>query len=311
MGLSPRSDVEKLLKDVGFKVRYYKSSREYCFNIVAKRGEETLLVKCISTLTSFTSSIASELRDIAHKTQSTPLIVTNDRSLEGGVVYKRYRINAVTYGTLREALTKGRYPLIYAERGGFYVTIDGKKLRKMRIAKGLSLGELADNIGVSRKAIYEYERGCMASTPEVAFKLEVVLGEELAKPINFLKWKPEPVKATYKRNLSGRSLVDKIAFALKKWGFSVSLFKRSPFEAAALNKDKNKLILKEVKWGNDLELKEVELSSDFARKVEAKFIVLAKDNRLKYEIEEVGVDALILNGRKVEEVKHKGINALS
>mgnify|MGYP000029321378 CR=1 FL=1 len=309
MRATPREETVRLLREVGFIVKSYEGVKDYCFSVVAKKGRITLLIKCIPTLDSFTSTAASELREVAHKTQSTPLIVTSDISLEKGIVYKRYRINAVNYSTLSEALAEGKYPLIYAERGGFYVTIDGEKLHRARVAKGLSLGEVAESIGVSRKAIYEYERGCMASTPEVVLKLELLLGEDLAKPINFLKWHPEPGKV--KRKALSKDLIGKVAMALKKWGFSVSIFKRTPFEAAALNDIKrDKLILKEVKWGNELEFKEVKLSSDFAKEVDARLVVLAKSREVKYEVESIKEDFLILNGKGIEEVKRKGIKAL-
>src|SRR5438067_1998522 len=61
--------------------------------------------------------------------------------------------------------------------------LDAARLRRIREERGLSLGDLAQAAGVSRRAIGMYEDG-MGAMVEVAMRLEEFLDETLALPTN-------------------------------------------------------------------------------------------------------------------------------
>ena len=52
----------------------------------------------------------------------------------------------------------------------------GEKIKMLRTAKGLSLEQLAQEIGVTRQAIYKYEQGVSLPTILVAKQLAKVFG---------------------------------------------------------------------------------------------------------------------------------------
>jgi len=107
--------------------------------------------------------------------------------IEDGVVYTRYEIPALSTETFRNLLINHIPPLIYASRGGFKVKFDGSVLRDKRIQKNYSMGDFAREIGVSKRAIYEYERGTVDVSLETAMKIEDLLDEPLTLAINLFE----------------------------------------------------------------------------------------------------------------------------
>ena len=162
-----------------------------CFDLVAKKHTILLLIKLIMNIDSFKEDQAYELRKLAYMLSGFPLIVgQNIRSssdIEEGVVYTRYEIPAVSKGTLRNLLINQLPPLIYAYRGGFKVKFDGSLLKEKRLAKSYSLGDFAREVGVSKRAVYEYERGTVDVSLETAMKIEELLDEPLTIAINLFE----------------------------------------------------------------------------------------------------------------------------
>ena len=113
-------------------------------------------------------------------------IRTRNAMMEHGVVYDRYNIKAVTYETFEEYL-KGSPPVVYAHRGGFFVKIDGEALKKAREKLNISVGELAEASGVSRKTIYKYEQNKANPSVEVAIRIEEYLDAPLARGIDLFE----------------------------------------------------------------------------------------------------------------------------
>ena len=67
------------------------------------------------------------------------------------------------------------YPEILADRGGYYVKINGNVLREYREEYSLSLKDLADLAHVSRATMYKYENGIVRANTETAMALEEIL----------------------------------------------------------------------------------------------------------------------------------------
>ncbi|HEX2021534.1 MAG TPA: helix-turn-helix domain-containing protein, partial [Candidatus Thermoplasmatota archaeon] len=152
-----------------------------------------------------------------------------------GAVYARHGVRIITFDTLHDYLVEGVEPLIYAAPGGFYVNIDGARLRALREERGLSLGDLAQAAGVSRRAIGMYEEG-MGAMVDVAARLEAFLDEALAMPYNPFRAEPwEEAPRAPSADDAAAGFEGTVLRAMRELGFQVATTTRSPF--AAIGKD--------------------------------------------------------------------------
>ncbi len=251
--------VHKILKKNGFEISE-KCDIRSCFDILARRETLLLIIKTLINVDTFSEEHARELRFLAGFLNASPLLVgirTKNYYLEDGVVYERYSIPTVNPETLDEA-TSGRYPLVHAYRGGYYVEIDGEVLRKIRRERGISLGDIAERIGVSRRIVLMYEKNEAKATLENAVKLERFLNAPIAKPIDIFKV-PENVEVE-KRNLEG------VYSKLNSIGFEVYPTKKAPFSAVVKEEDEKKddiMITKLI--SRKIEKKEVDIIKSISK----------------------------------------------
>ena len=224
----------EVLARAGYCLSAESAMRPLSFDLAARRDGELLLVKVLTNVDGLSETVAQELRVISQFLDATPLVLgerSSSRDLEPGAVYLRYGVRIVTLETLQEYLEHGVAPLVYAAPGGFYVNLDGGRLRALREARGLSLGDLAQAAGVSRRAIGMYEEG-MGAMVEVAARLEEFLDEPLALPVNpFQRPRasepfPAPAAETFARTFEGAVLR-----AMNEMGFHVAPTTKSPFAA--------------------------------------------------------------------------------
>lgn len=230
--------VRELLGSAGFYLNAEGAMRPLSFDVVARRDGELLLVKVLANVDGLTEPVAKELTTIAQFLEATPLVIgerSSSRELEPGAVYARHGIRIIAAETLRDYLVEGVEPLVYAAPGGFYVNIDGQRLRALREERGLSLGDVAQAAGVSRRAVGMYEEG-MSAMVDVAMRLEQFLDEALARPID--PFRPEPLPepdlaaahAPFPAGFEGAMLG-----AMREMGFRVAPTTRAPF--AAISKE--------------------------------------------------------------------------
>ena len=134
-------------------------------------------------------------------------------------------------------------PCIISARGGYYLSIDGDKLRELRLRKAFSIGMLAESIGISRRMVLKYERNEANPTIEIAEKLFRILDEDFAREIDILSQDFSSLHedefdiiasflTSYKR---------KIIEKLSEFDLSVKAVKRAPFDAIALTPEDEKL----------------------------------------------------------------------
>ena len=178
------------LTDAGFDVSQICCSRQSCFDFIAKKAERVALVKVHSEVDSLSVQDWRELKVIAERVSAASLVVsqrTHEHMLEDDTVYMRYSVFVVTAKTLRNVAVETAFPLIYAGPGGYSVEVDGELVEKRRKKLGLSVGQLAELIKVSRRTLYGYER-CMAkASVGSAYNLAKALGVPVAKPIDVLR----------------------------------------------------------------------------------------------------------------------------
>jgi putative transcriptional regulator len=227
--------VESILRGAGFKTARL-DFRGSCFDLVASRTLTLLFVKVVANIDTVSEEQAEDLKRLAKFFNASPMIVglrSKNAELEEGVVYERFGIYALRPETLYDVLVENELPAIFAERGGFYVRINGKLLRELREKHGYSIGELSRLLGVSRKTLLNYERGEQAVSLDVALMLEDVFDEALAEPIDILNSRVET-----KMEVAPETPLEREVFnRLRELGLGLVKVKKAPFNAVSKEKD--------------------------------------------------------------------------
>ena len=227
--------VEAILRSTGYKTARmeFKGS---CFEIVASRLLLLLFIKVTTNIDSVTEEQAEDLKRLAAFFKASPLIVgvrTKNGELEEGVVYERFGIYALSPETLYDILVENELPAIFAERGGFYVRINGRLLKTLREKHGYSINELAQILGVSRKSLLNYERGEQAVSLDVAIRLEELFDEPLAEPLDVLHSRVEANLDIIPETPLEREVFER----LKYLGLGVVKVKKAPFNAVSRDEE--------------------------------------------------------------------------
>ncbi|MFB6298387.1 MAG: transcriptional regulator [Salinirussus sp.] len=181
-------NVTAMLEDAGFVVSDRCAVRPKSFDVAARRGEETLLLKILGNVDAFDGGTGAEMRRLGEYLRATPMVIglrTRDEDLKPGVVYFRHGVPVLSPDTAMNLFVEGVPPLIYAAPGGLYVNIDSEVLADAREEQDLSLGQLAGELGVSRRTVSKYEDGMDASV-EVAARLEELFDAPLTAPVEVL-----------------------------------------------------------------------------------------------------------------------------
>ncbi len=214
--------------------------RPSCFDLVARRGEQLILVKVLANIDALTSEDAMALQMIAHFFNATPLVVgtkTRRGELDSGVVYKRYGVSTIAPPSFQSMIAEERLPREFIQRGGRFVAIDGSKLRDARLIQQMTTEELAECVQVSARAILAYEKDEMDVSTDVAERLEKVLETDLMIPIDLLQDKP---KDSAIRKLDKPQevpdLEKRVNEFFERLGMTVLWTDRAPFHVAAKEK---------------------------------------------------------------------------
>jgi putative transcriptional regulator len=179
-----RSCTGRILDNAGYV--YSEISSDRSFEFVARRDNSLILVRTLGPRADMERAVANDLKSLSGVLKASPLLVvasSRGSRYHDGVLYLRFGIPLITVGTLREHLIDGIPPMIFFGPGGHYVSLDRDRLRTRREELGMSLGALADMVGVSRRAIQMYEGG-MGADLEVAIKLEKALTTSLISPLD-------------------------------------------------------------------------------------------------------------------------------
>ncbi|UXD21432.1 DNA-binding protein [Ignicoccus pacificus DSM 13166] len=115
-----------------------------------------------------------------------PLIVSERLSSEElieDVVYERHGTPVVSPETLIKII-RGEKIFIRKIRSGFVVKVNPRKLREARLRSGMSIGALANYLGVSKKSVYDYETKGSRVSVEIAAKLVELYGEDVLETVD-------------------------------------------------------------------------------------------------------------------------------
>jgi len=235
---------ETILSKAGFHASERCVARPSCFDFVARRGEQLAFLKVLVNVGSISEGEASELRKISRCFSATPLFIgdqTRNKPLEDDTIYVRYNIYAITPKTFGNVVFLQMHPLVVAGPGGYYVNLDGDAIRKKRQELGLSVGKLAELMGISRRTIYGYER-CMAkASVSAAYNLEWILGVPVARPIDPLQAvsHEKGFFAKAKRAIVGNRLLQSVVGKFVRFDFKVASTKWAPFDFVAQFPEEN------------------------------------------------------------------------
>jgi putative transcriptional regulator len=238
-------NVTAMLEDAGFVVSDRCAIRPKSFDVAARRGNDVLLLKILGNIDAFNAKTGAEMRRLGEYLHATPIVIglrTRDEELDPGVVYFRHGVPVFSPDTALDLFVDGVPPLIYAAPGGLYVNIDSEVLADAREDRDWSLGQLAQELGVSRRTVSKYEDGMDASV-EVAAQLEEMFEEDLTSPVSVLDGAESVHEAD---DLPDAPEVDPddqpIVTVLTRVGYEVHPTDRAPFKTVSEDEDEQQVL---------------------------------------------------------------------
>ena len=212
-----------------------KNLTRTCFDALARRNEQILLIKVLEDANSITREYTEEMTAVASYIDASPIIIADKagNALEDNVVYSRFDIYTLNFGTFINCINN-RYPFVRRTQAGLTASIVGSRLKEKREELGYSLNSLSKKIGVTSRVIIKYENEDSEVTINRAKKLYDLFGENVFNEIDIFSHNRSP-ESKFKTEVS------KKYFEL---GFDATETKKTPFDIIA-RKD-NEIILTEV-----------------------------------------------------------------
>ena len=181
----------RILEGHGYSVElisYPEDHRRRGIDIAASKDNRSLLIKVVEDAATLSSRDVRELRNSSKVLGVSSLIVagsSNGSDIDSIVAIERGGVYTVGVEGLRAALRNEIY--VVHRQGNLYMRVNGVKLRKERMERGYSLGDMASLLGVTRRSIYLYEQGKVEVSLSTALKLLEIFGEEIFEPIPVLE----------------------------------------------------------------------------------------------------------------------------
>jgi len=258
-------NVIKVLTRAGFMLSERCNIRPRSFDLAARRKSILLLLRVFSNVDGLSAETARAMRTLSSYLHGSPLIIggrSRNNALEDGVAYFRHGIPSINIATLHDCVIEGVPPLAHAAPGGLYVKIDGERLKSVRTARSISLGELAAELGISRRTVSKYENEEMDTSIDVVLRLEELLGSELICPIRILSTVATVTNRSERACVPGRMEQlepgrmgspeqleqpeqpeqNEVSLLLTPLGFLVFPAKRAPFSAVSDDSEHNMLL---------------------------------------------------------------------
>ncbi|WP_435552438.1 transcriptional regulator [Natrinema sp. CGMCC1.2065] len=239
-------NVTAMLEDAGFVVSDRCAIRPKSFDIAARRGDDLLLVKILANIDAFNEATGHEMRRLGTYLRATPLVIglrSRDEDLKPDVTYFRHGVPVLSPDTAYNLFIEEVPPLIYAAPGGLYVNIDGDLLADEREDRDWSLGQLASELGVSRRTVSKYEDGMNASV-EVALELQDLFDAPLTSPVDVLEGADDVHESEATPDDPEADPDDeRVVAVFTRAGYSVHPTVRSPFTAVSEDEDDSDVVL--------------------------------------------------------------------
>lgn len=154
------------------------------FDIVARR-ENLILIKTLLNIDALDESHALDLRAISYFLSAYPFIISqrnNREHLNDTTIYSRFELPVMTPHLFKTMLEEEEMIVTHSSKGRHTQEINTFALKEKRKESDLTLEELARQVGISKKAMYEIENKRVNPRKETVRKIERILATELTLP---------------------------------------------------------------------------------------------------------------------------------
>lgn len=212
-----------------------KNLTRTCFDILARRDEQILLIKVLEDANSVSREFTQEMISVASYIGASPLIIAEKAGskLEDNIVYSRFDIYTINFGTFANCISR-KFPFIRRSKAGLTASVSGKELKEKREELGFSLNALSKMVGVTGRMMIKYENENSEITINKAMKLYDILGHEVFNEVNVFGQCMQP-KSRFETEVSKKYI---------ELGFDAIETRKTPFDIIAKKDDE--IILTEV-----------------------------------------------------------------
>ncbi len=224
--------VNAFLLRKGFTI---KNLTRTCFDILARKNEQILLIKVLEDANSISRQYTEEMIAVASYINASSLIISEKAGskLEDNIVYSRFNIYTLNLNTFFNCINN-RFPFIKRSQAGLTASVVGRKLREKREELGYSLNALSKKIGVTSRMIIKYESENSEVTINRAMKLYDLFGHQVFNEVNIFMQR-EQRESKFETEVSRKYV---------ELGFDATETKKTPFDIIAKKGDE--LIFTEV-----------------------------------------------------------------
>ncbi len=266
-------NIVKTLKKAGFRVEiltYPQNQRS--IDITGAKDDLRIVIKTVIDARNVSNIEIKDLEKAQQAYKTSSLIVAEKHGrneLEPDVIYKRMNVNVIKCDTLEQVLLKNEKLYVYKSHGVYSVKISPEKFRRRRMELGYSLGEAAELIGVTRKAVYDYEHKRTSVSIETALRIAEIFGEDVLEPLEILK--PEITRTT--EDTPTNKLEEEVHHIAKECGHRFYRFMRTPVDFALASNDKVVSITLKTRNTRTYRLK-VRESERLSRIIDAEHVII-------------------------------------
>ena len=206
----------------------------YCFDILARKGSEILLIKVLEDANALNKEYINEMENISGFINAKPIIIAekSGEKLEDNVVYSRFNVNTLNFFTFKNAMND-KALFIRSKRAGLTVEIDTSQLKNILNEEEISMNSLAKRIGVSVQMIKRYETGKAEVSIDKAAKFYDVFGSKVFKRVEIF------ANAKIENNTKSE-----FSMKYKNLGFNAAETMKVPFDIIA--RKENEVILTKI-----------------------------------------------------------------
>ncbi|HII82076.1 MAG: transcriptional regulator [Candidatus Thermoplasmatota archaeon] len=208
------------------------------FDLICRREDERYILKILYNVNTFSKIGVVPLIKMSALTNSKAIIIgekAGNSKLERGVLYFRHGVPILSFESFKDYIN-GESPFIYSAPGGFYVAINGQKMRMLREKNNYSIGYISQKLGVSRRSVSLYESGSSA-TIDIYLKLESILKGDISRNVNVsITEEPSmPVNV-------GNDFINEVLNMMNNIGYVSEYISRNPFDGLSYNSDSHLMI---------------------------------------------------------------------
>ncbi|MCK4927258.1 MAG: hypothetical protein KAS11_02235 [Candidatus Aenigmarchaeota archaeon] len=262
----------------------------YCFDILAKKDGDVLLIKVLMNIDSFSSLQAEDLKKMASVLVASPVLCGfhgRNFNMLPDSVYERFGIPAVNPDTFLSSLDLVM-PYILSKKGKNTVSIDNILLKDMRDESGMSFRKMANVLGLSKKTVYLAEKTGKTSL-DVASVIESFFSRDIRLPVDIFSF---DISFKVHKKTEFEESVTKLTSRI---GYSDLVFHTAP--ASIIFKDDDAFLMCDI-GGSSVNARKVENLKNLGDFCEVpRFVIVNRSNVLN-----VGGVAVV----KIEEIKKTG-----